>query len=365
MDGETYLDLLTKELPFKLTDNATGNTTSVFEVFSRFSNTGKQLTSERLKEVVEQVKKSIAKHKNSKTAKQDIKKEIINKLERHTGWHWSFFNIFGYEDIIASYNDKAFNDMFMDGMMDEEAFKNFNEDTTQDAMKNILASLLEVIKDMDFYYSIPIKPGKVAGTIEANPLINSDSSVTEFFGEKFHINVAPESSRLMFDIKGFNNLGEPKKTKKTTVTPGPTAPGSTTTDGSTNTSTNTDTDTDEDGDGDGGTTTKTPVEIELDALFDHKEMKDATSILTNLVAANPNLGTLLEDSITSLKEEEALRGVPKTFQNRYRHILGGMGIGISPNGMLNNMNLLQVMQLPRNEVLKIKKDLDTLLQKQC
>ena len=245
MDGETYLDLLTKELPFKLTDNATGNTTSVFEVFSRFSNTGKQLTSERLKEVIEQVKKSIAKHKDSKTTKQDIKKEIINKLERHTGWHWSFFNIFGYEDIINSYNDKAFNDMFMDGMMDEDALKNFNEDTTQDAMKNILSSLLEVIKDMDFYYSIPIKPGKVAGTIEANPLINSDSSVTEFFGEKFHINVAPESSMLMFDIKGFNNLGEPKKTKKTTVTPGPTAPGSTTTDESTNTSTNTDTDTDE------------------------------------------------------------------------------------------------------------------------
>lgn len=356
MDGETYLDLLTKELPFKLTDNATGNTTSVFEVFSRFSNTGKQLTSERLREVIEQVKKSIAKHKDSKTTKQDIKKEIINKLERHTGWHWSFFNIFGYEDIINSYNDKAFNDMFMDGMMDEEALKNFNEDTTQDAMKNILASLLEVIKDMDFYYSIPIKPGKVAGTIEANPLINSDSSVAEFFGEKFHINVAPESSMLMFDIKGFNNLGEPKKTKKTTVTPGPTAPGSTTTDGSTNTSTDTDTDTG---------TTKTPVEIELDALFDHDEMRTATSIFTNLVAANPKLGTLLEDSISSLKAEEALRGVPKTFQNRYRHILGGMGIGISPNGMLNNMNLLQVMQLPRNEVLKIKKELDTLLQKQC
>ena len=214
MDGETYLDLLTKELPFKLTDNATGNTTSVFEVFSRFSNTGKQLTSERLKEVVEQVKKSIAKHKDSKTTKQDIKKEIINKLERHTGWHWSFFNIFGYEDIINSYNDKTFNDMFMDGMMDEKALKNFNEDTTQDAMKNILSSLLEVVKDMDFYYSIPIKPGKVAGTIEANPLMNSDASVIEFFGEKFHINVAPESSMLMFDIKGFNNLGEPKKTKK-------------------------------------------------------------------------------------------------------------------------------------------------------
>lgn len=358
MDGETYLDLLTKELPFKLTDNATGNTTSVFEVFSRFSNTGKQLTSERLKEVVEQVKKSISKHKNSKTAKQDIKKEIINKLERHTGWHWSFFNIFGYEDIISSYNDKAFNDMFMDGMMDEEALKNFNEDTTQDAMKSILSSLLEVIKDMDFYYSIPIKPGKVAGTIEANPLINSDSSVTEFFGEKFHINVAPESSMLMFDIKGFNNLGEPKKTKKTTVTPGPTAPGSTTTDESTNTSTNTDTSTDTN-------ITKTPVEIELDVLFDHDEMRTATSIFTNLVAANPKLGILLEESISSLKSEEALRGVPKTFQNRYRHILGGMGIGISPNGMLNNMNLLQVMQLPRNEVLKIKKELDTLLQKQC
>ena len=163
----------------------------------------------------------------------------------------------------------------------------------------------------------------------------------------------------MFDIKGFNNLGEPKKTKKTTVTPGPTAPGSTTTDGSTNTSTDTDTDTDTD------TTTKTPVEIELDALFDHDEMRTATSIFTNLVAANPKLETLLEDSISSLKAEEALRGVPKTFQNRYRHILGGMGIGISPNGMLNNMNLLQVMQLPRNEVLKIKKELDTLLQKQC
>ena len=358
MDGETYLDLLTKELPFKLTDNATGNTTSVFEVFSRFSNTGKQLTSERLKEVIEQVKKSIAKHKDSKTTKQDIKKEIINKLERHTGWHWSFFNIFGYEDIINSYNDKAFNDMFIDGMMDEDALKNFNEDTTQNAMKNILSSLLEVIKDMDFYYSIPIKPGKVAGTIEANPLINSDSSVIEFFGEKFHINVAPESSMLMFDIKGFNNLGEPKKTKKTTVTPGPTAPGSTTTDGSTNTSTNTDTSTDTG-------TTKTPVEIELDALFDHDEMRTATSIFTNLVAANPELGKLLEESISSLKADEALRGVPKTFQNRYRHILGGMGIGISSNGILNAMHLLQVMQLPKNEVVDIKRQLETLLQKQC
>lgn len=361
MDGETYLDLLTKELPFKLTDNATGNTTSVFEVFSRFSNTGKQLTSERLKEVVEQVKKSIAKHKDSKTSKQDIKKEIINKLERHTGWHWSFFNIFGYEDIINSYNDKTFNDMFMDGMMDEDAFKNFNEDTTQDAMKNILSSLLEVIKDMDFYYSIPIKPGKVAGTIEANPLINSDSSVIEFFGEKFHINVAPESSMLMFDIKGFNNLGEPKKTKKTTVTPGPTAPGSTTTDGSTNT--DTDTETDEDGDGDGDTTNKSDLEKGLDALFDHDEMRTAPTIFMNIIATNANFTTIIEEAILDLAADEATRGIPKTFSNRFTYILGKMGIGLT-NGILISKNILEA-GVPKSEVLGIKRQLETLIFKKC
>ena len=357
MDGETYLDLLTKELPFKLTDNATGNTTSVFEVFSRFSNTGKQLTSERLKEVIEQVKKSIAKHKDSKTTKQDIKKEIINKLERHTGWHWSFFNIFGYEDIINSYNDKTFNDMFMDGMMDEDALKNFNEDTTQEAMKNILASLLEVIKDMDFYYSIPIKPGKVAGTIEANPLINSDSSVTEFFGEKFHINVAPESSMLMFDIKGFNNLGEPKKTKKTTVTPGPTAPGSTTTDGSTNT------DTDEDGDGDGDTTNKSALEVGLDSFFDHDEMRTAPAIIMNIIATNADFIPLVDEALITMMAEEEARGVPKTFQNRFRHILGKMGIGLT-NGLIKSTDIHNA-GIPRAEVGKFKGQLESLLLKKC
>ena len=359
MDGETYLDLLTKELPFKLTDNATGNTTSVFEVFSRFSNTGKQLTSERLKEVIEQVKKSIAKHKDSKTTKQDIKKEIINKLERHTGWHWSFFNIFGYEDIINSYNDKTFNDMFMDGMMDEDALKNFNEDTTQDAMKNILSSLLEVIKDMDFYYSIPIKPGKVAGTIEANPLINSDSSVIEFFGEKFHINVAPESSMLMFDIKGFNNLGEPKKTKKTTVTPGPTPPGSTTTNGSTNT--DTDTDTDEDGDGD--TTNKDPLEVALDDFFDHDEMRTAPTIIMNIIATNADFIPYVNEALVTLMAEEEARGVPKTFQNRFRHILGGMRIGLT-NGIIDSRSLHKA-GVPKAEVLGLKRQLETLLLKKC
>lgn len=357
MDGETYLDLLTKELPFKLTDNATGNTTSVFEVFSRFSNTGKQLTSERLKEVVEQVKKSIAKHKDSKTTKQDIKKEIINKLERHTGWHWSFFNIFGYEDIINSYNDKTFNDMFMDGMMDEKALKNFNEDTTQDAMKNILSSLLEVVKDMDFYYSIPIKPGKVAGTIEANPLMNSDASVIEFFGEKFHINVAPESSMLMFDIKGFNNLGEPKKTKKTTVTPGPNTPGSTTTDGSTNTDTN------EDGDGDGDTTNKSALEVKLDSFFDHDEMRTAPAIIMNIIATNEDFIPYVDEALITLMDEEEARGVPKTFQNRFRHILGEMRIGLT-NGIIDSRSLHKA-GVPKGKVLGLKRQLETLLLKKC
>lgn len=359
MDGETYLDLLTKELPFKLTDNATGNTTSVFEVFSRFSNTGKQLTSERLKEVVEQVKKSIAKHKDSKTTKQDIKKEIINKLERHTGWHWSFFNIFGYEDIINSYNDKAFNDMFIDGMMDEDALKSFNEDTTQDAMKNILSSLLEVIKDMDFYYSIPIKPGKVAGTIEANPLINSDSSVIEFFGEKFHINVAPESSMLMFDIKGFNKLGNPKQTKKTTVAPGPVAPGSTTTDESTNTSTNTD--TDEGGDVDGDTTNKSPLEVALD----HPEMKGAPAAIMNMLSVNTELKPLVETALETLKkEEEEAGGIPITYQNRFKRILGAMDIGLSSNGIIDSRKLHKA-GVPKAEVLGLKRQLETLLLKKC
>ena len=186
---------------------------------------------------------------------------------------------------------------------------------------------------MDFYYSIPIKPGKVAGTIEANPLINSDSSVTEFFGEKFHINVAPESSILMFDIKGFNNLGEPKKTKKTTVTPGPTAPGSTTTDESTNTNTNTD--TDEDGDGDGDTTNKSALEVGLDSFFDHDEMRTVPAIIMNIIATNTDFIPYVEEALITLTAEEEARGVPKTFQNRFRHILGEMRIGIT-NGIINS-----------------------------
>lgn len=346
--------MLTKELPFKLTDTATGNNTSVFEVFSRFSNTGKQLTSQRLSEVITHVKESIAKHSGKKTTKQDVKRDIIGKLERHTGWHWSFFNIFGFESIISSYNDNAFNTVFMDGMMDEAALEAFNKDTTQTEMKTILQSLMEVIKDMDFYYSIPIKPGVVTGTIEANSLIASNHS-KEFFGDKFHINVAPESSMLMFDIEGFNSLGNPIKNKTTKVTPGPTSKGNVPPGSGTGTNTNTNAD----------------LKTKLDGLFKHDEMKTVTSTLLSAADANSDLVAVLEAAIVDLTNEEETIGMPKTFQNRFRFILGKMAISISSRNAVSLPNLTAALNKTERTpesiqiVTTIKRAIDNLLRKVC
>lgn len=91
-------------------------------------------------------------------------------------------------------------------MLDEENFELFNNDTSKQVMERTIERLLSVIKDMEFYYSIPVKPG-VLGTIVANPVISGENGFSKnYYADKFYINVAPESSRIMFDLKGFLDM---------------------------------------------------------------------------------------------------------------------------------------------------------------
>lgn len=71
-------------------------------------------------------------------------------------------------------------------------------------MTAIIDELMKPIQDKNFYYSIPIKPdGK---QLIANPFVSGKNGFSEnFFGNKFYINLSPESGRLFLDIKDFLN----------------------------------------------------------------------------------------------------------------------------------------------------------------
>ena len=69
-------------------------------------------------------------------------------------------------------------------------------------MEGNIEKLMNSIKDTNFYYSLPIK--YTNGKIVINPYISGENGFTpEFFGNKFFINITPESERLLVGLDDF------------------------------------------------------------------------------------------------------------------------------------------------------------------
>ena len=362
--NETYLDLLFTELPFKLTDTIAGKKTSVFEIFTRFNNTGKQITSENLKKVINLVKTSIVKNSGDSTK---IKKDVISSIEKTAFWHWSFFNIFGYKSIITSFSDNEFTQLLTDGMLDEENFELFNKDASKQLMERTIERLLSVIKDMEFYYSIPVKPG-ILGTIVANPVISGENGFSKnYYADKFYINVAPESSRIMFDLKGFldmQRISSEQTSKKvvTKISTEPQPPGNFPAETETETET--------------GTRTETETSLELvlktiDNLFDHEEMAEVHTLIVDILQANSSLQETITISVGMLLAEESRNttNIKPTYNYRFRKIMENIGITFNENDKTSAQNVAVALNLSRDtqkEAIKdIARKINNLTKKEC
>ena len=204
---ETLLDLLTKEITFSINDQVTGNKTSVFEIFSRFKTNTKPKTNENFMKVINKIKDQIKQYKGDpKALSKEVKKQVIHDLEGTQFWHWSFFNIFGYKKIIKESQEKEFLNLLMKGIFNEDNIEAFNKSDGAKEMVNVLDKLMKAISKHQFYYSIPIKPGANKGEIKANSFISGENGFKkDTFGDKFFINVAPESPKLLYNLKSFTS----------------------------------------------------------------------------------------------------------------------------------------------------------------
>lgn len=227
-NDETLLDLLTKEITFSASDQITGNKTSVFEIFSRFKTNVKPRTNENFLKVIERVKDAISKNKGEKDMNKAVKQNVIHSLDGTQFWHWSFFNIFGYKKILSEAKDKEFIKLMLSGVFNDDNYESLTDSKGATEMENILGKLIDAVSSKQFYYSIPIKPGALKGEIKANSFISGENGFNKNnFGDKFFINVAPESPKLLIGINTFLNaaVAEEKKPVVTTAAIKPVAIG--------------------------------------------------------------------------------------------------------------------------------------------
>jgi hypothetical protein len=156
-----------------------------------------------MRKVIDVIKKSVAAHNMGKTHEDTvvIKREVIGQLKGLKGWHWTFFNIFAYDKIINEVSDAELNKLYIGNQLEDDMVKIFNDSKGVKEMKSIFKTLLGELSLMKFYYSIPIKPPETpGGALLANSYIaGKEGFSTETFGDKFFINISPESGRILMD----------------------------------------------------------------------------------------------------------------------------------------------------------------------
>ena len=246
-------------------------------------------------------------------------------------------------------------------MLDEENFELFNNDASKQLMERTIERLLSVIKDMEFYYSIPVKPG-ILGTIIANPVISGENGFSKnYYADKFYINVAPESSRIMFDLKGFldmKRISSEHTNKKvvTKVSTEPQPPG--------NIPVKTETET--------GTETDLELSLKtIDNLFDHEEMAEVHTLIVDILQANSSLQETIMVAVGMLLEEEALNttNIKPTYNYRFRKIMENIGITFNENDKTSAQNVAASLNLSKDtqkEAIKdIARKINNLTKKEC
>ena len=198
--NETLLDLLTKETKFDISYDLFQKSHNILDVLNNFRG-GNNATLEKLNNIITLVKNAVK--DNEKVSSADliaaVKKQVIEKSAGITGWHWNFYNLFAFENIVNRKKEKDFWSLISFGILNESVL--FTDNGYKEMIANI-NELMNPIKGMQFYYSLPIKPG-----LTVNEFINGSNGFSpEFFGDRFKINVAPESERLLLKIEDFETL---------------------------------------------------------------------------------------------------------------------------------------------------------------
>lgn len=92
-------------------------------------------------------------------------------------------------------------------------------------LSTLAESLMKSIEDIDFYYSIPIKPDG-AGKLVVNKFISGKNGFSpEFFGDKFYINVNPQSERALIPLNYILRINPENEVEGEGKTPPPPPPG--------------------------------------------------------------------------------------------------------------------------------------------
>ena len=112
----TLLDLLTQSLDIKNPTSLFNSNTKILDVLSNFKGSESK-TNNRLEYVIYVVKSELQNENN--TDDDILKKSIIGKIRKMTGWNWNFYNLFNYSNIIDSKFDKQTIELFKKGFYEE------------------------------------------------------------------------------------------------------------------------------------------------------------------------------------------------------------------------------------------------------
>lgn len=144
-------------------------------------------------------------------------------------------------------------------------------------------ALIEPLRKLKLYYSIPIETRVGETRLFANHLISGENGFSkESFGDRFFINVVPESERAIIPLPYYLEI-DPKKAEETTVEP----------------DTDEDTDTDE---GEGG-----GIDTSTDFLNAFKEFTELSNLIKKLGDKGPAFSSALE-SVYNLYLESVKAG---------------------------------------------------------
>lgn len=200
-EGEgTLLDLLEKPMSLNFADEITKVEHSILDILNRFKDST-SLTTKNLMAVIDIVKQTIAAHQDlsGEDKIKAIKNDVIKNTKGISGWSWNFYNLFAYKRAIKNKSASDFFSLNVIGLANPETLL---KSDGYSEMEGNVTKLMDSIKDMKFYYSLPIK--YVNGKLIVNPYISGENGFSkEFFGHKFFINITPESERLLVNLNDF------------------------------------------------------------------------------------------------------------------------------------------------------------------
>lgn len=264
----TLLDLLTESIEIERMGFASSKSYTMLDLLDGFKkikgDTTDSKTTSKFKEVLELVKLH-----NDGRDKTEVKKDIRESLIGKTGWEWNFHNLLAYQHIINKETESGLISLLKQFVIEDiDDFNSANYSTFVKYSK----ALIEPLSKLKLYYSIPIETKVGETRLFANHLISGENGFSkESFGDKFFINVVPESERAIIPLPYYLEI-DPKKAEETTVEP------------------DTDEDTDTDEDEDGGIDTST------DFLNAFKEFTELSNLIKKLGDKGPTFSSELESA---------------------------------------------------------------------